>query len=100
MQTGTLTSEGLEICGVVPVGDGEFSELVPVEQPMSLDEEVHVRRPVTSMLQEAMATCHDLFLMNGNLAGDPLDLEMFRATRWVRRIGCHKNCRALPTREC
>uniref|UniRef100_A0A8C4Q985 Cation-transporting ATPase n=1 Tax=Eptatretus burgeri TaxID=7764 RepID=A0A8C4Q985_EPTBU len=86
-KTGTLTSEGLEICGVVPVGDGEFSELVPVEQPMSLDQEVHVRKPVRSMLQEAMATCHDLFLMNGNLAGDPLDLEMFRATRWMMDEG-------------
>uniref|UniRef100_UPI00358EB84B polyamine-transporting ATPase 13A2-like isoform X2 n=1 Tax=Myxine glutinosa TaxID=7769 RepID=UPI00358EB84B len=86
-KTGTLTSEGLEICGVVPVEGGELSELVPVEKRMSLDQEVPVRRPVTSMLQEAMATCHDLFLMNGTLAGDPLDLEMLRATRWMMDEG-------------
>ena len=32
----------------------------------------------------AMATCHSLTMMEGELNGDPLDLKMFEATGWVR----------------
>lgn len=31
----------------------------------------------------AMATCHSLTMMAGELNGDPLDLKMFEATQWV-----------------
>lgn len=34
-------------------------------------------------LLEAMATCHSLIVIDGNLTGDPLDLKMFEATDWV-----------------
>ena len=35
-------------------------------------------------LIEAMATCHSLTIIEGQLMGDPLDLIMFNATNWVR----------------
>ena len=38
------------------------------------------RQPVVA----AMATCHSLTIIEGSLAGDPLDLKMFEATNWVR----------------
>lgn len=31
----------------------------------------------------AMATCHSLTRIGGELNGDPLDLKMFEATKWV-----------------
>ena len=31
----------------------------------------------------AMATCHSLTRINGVLSGDPLDMKMFAATKWV-----------------
>lgn len=31
----------------------------------------------------AMATCHTLTVIDGELTGDPLDLKMFEATDWV-----------------
>ena len=34
-------------------------------------------------LMAAMATCHSLTMIGGELNGDPLDLIMFNATNWV-----------------
>lgn len=31
----------------------------------------------------AMATCHSLTRIEGELTGDPLDMKMFEATEWV-----------------
>jgi len=43
-----------------------------------LDLDVH------SPLVIAMATCHSLTIIEGSIAGDPLDLKMFEAAGWVR----------------
>ena len=32
----------------------------------------------------AMATCHSIARIKGELSGDPLDLKMFLSTGWVR----------------
>lgn len=37
-----------------------------------------------SRLLAAMACCHSLMVIDGQLTGDPLDLKMFEATDWVR----------------
>ena len=34
----------------------------------------------------AMATCHSLTIINGEISGDPIDLKMFQASGWVRII--------------
>lgn len=34
----------------------------------------------------AMATCHSLTRIDGVLSGDPLDMKMFAATKWVSSI--------------
>jgi len=31
----------------------------------------------------AMATCHSLTIIEGSVAGDPLDVKMFEASGWV-----------------
>ena len=34
-------------------------------------------------LVAAMATCHSLTILEGEITGDPLDQKMFEATNWV-----------------
>lgn len=31
-----------------------------------------------------MATCHSLTVIDGEIRGDPLDLQMFQSIKWVR----------------
>ncbi len=38
--------------------------------------------PKRAQLLEAMATCHSITRIHGDLAGDPLDLKMFEFTQW------------------
>ncbi|XP_032802753.2 polyamine-transporting ATPase 13A3 isoform X2 [Petromyzon marinus] len=73
-KTGTLTEDGLDMWGVIPVENNVFS---PVCTEMSHPELVH------TPLLAAMATCHSLTRIDGQLTGDPLDLNMFNATGWV-----------------
>ncbi|PAA81636.1 hypothetical protein BOX15_Mlig034017g3, partial [Macrostomum lignano] len=72
-KTGTLTEDGLDLWGVVPVEERRFQS--PNPEPHSL--------PSPSPLLEAMAVCHTLTRIRGELSGDPLDLKMFQGTRWV-----------------
>ena len=35
------------------------------------------------MLNESMACCHSITYVNGQLAGDPLEIQMFESTEWL-----------------
>jgi cation-transporting ATPase 13A3/4/5 len=72
-----LTEEGLDLWGVLPSEDSKFY-VEPVRDPVVL--------PVESPIIAAMATCHSLTLIDGELTGDPLDIKMFEATQWVMEI--------------
>lgn len=41
---------------------------------------------VQSPLIQAMATCHSLTRIDGQITGDPLDLVMFNSIDWVYNI--------------
>ncbi|XP_042231974.1 polyamine-transporting ATPase 13A3-like isoform X3 [Homarus americanus] len=71
-KTGTLTEDGLEVWGVVEVEGSHMG--TPVMDVSSVQH--------TSHLVAAMATCHSLTYLNGQLTGDPLDVKMFEATKW------------------
>ena len=71
-QTGTLTEDGLDLWGVVPLQDQHFLPAVQNVTELS-------RGPFLA----AMATCHSLTKIDGELVGDPLDMKMFEATNWV-----------------
>ena len=73
LQTGTLTEDGLDFKGIVPVEQGRFEQMLDTAATMD-----------RGSLLLTMATCHSLTLINGELSGDPLDLIMFRATGWVK----------------
>lgn len=71
-KTGTLTEDGLDLLGVVPMEFGRFGSLTRDSSNIA-----------NSRLLAAMATCHSLTVIDGQLTGDPLDLKMFEATDWI-----------------
>ncbi|XP_064384739.1 polyamine-transporting ATPase 13A3-like isoform X2 [Halichondria panicea] len=71
-KTGTLTEDSLDMAGVRPAHHGMFSCLI--EDPCTL---------TPGPLLHAMATCHSLSMIRGQLSGDPIDLRMFGAIGWV-----------------
>ena len=58
---------------IIFVFNDSFKPLVPFGSSLS-------RGPLLA----AMATCHSLTVIDGELTGDPLDLKMFESTDWVR----------------
>ncbi|XP_062871022.1 cation-transporting ATPase 13A2 [Trichomycterus rosablanca] len=72
-KTGTLTEEGLDVWGVKEVStDREgFDELVP---------DPHLLPPGPMLY--ALASCHSVGLLGGQLIGDPLELKMIESTGW------------------
>ncbi|NWY68292.1 AT132 ATPase, partial [Erithacus rubecula] len=70
-KTGTLTHEGLDVWGVVPLQQRRF--LPMVHEP---------RRLPAGALLYALATCHAVSPLRGQLVGDPVDLKMLESTGW------------------
>ncbi|TRM69338.1 hypothetical protein BD626DRAFT_390522 [Schizophyllum amplum] len=79
-KTGTLTEDGLDILGVRGQERGvqRFGELLedPVDIPIPLGKE-------KSSFLHALATCHSLKVIDGEVLGDPLDAKMFAFTGWT-----------------
>ncbi|XP_052745334.1 polyamine-transporting ATPase 13A3 isoform X1 [Bicyclus anynana] len=75
-KTGTLTEDGLDMWGVVAVSSAVAPPILgrPQRDPRQMND-LHD-------LKIGMACCHSLTLLNGELAGDPLDLKMFESTGW------------------
>ncbi|TKY89717.1 hypothetical protein EX895_001502 [Sporisorium graminicola] len=74
-KTGTLTEEGLDVMGIRMVKDGKFTDLVQHEQM-----EEAKRDDAKLGLIEAMATAHDLNLLDGEPIGEPLEVKMLEWT--------------------
>ncbi|XP_040205474.1 probable cation-transporting ATPase 13A5 isoform X2 [Rana temporaria] len=94
-KTGTLTEDGLDLWGIVRSAKGCFQEVFPVTSGCTL--------PWNTMTG-AMAGCHSLILMDGEVHGDPLDIKMFEGTGW--ELNEHKednksklNAMVTPGRE-
>ena len=81
-KTGTLTEDGLDLKCVLPV--------IATKVSATGDSLVHFTSSIQdvnefgkkSQLLEAMATCHSITRIHGDLAGDPLDCKMFEFTKW------------------
>jgi cation-transporting ATPase 13A2 len=81
-KTGTLTEDGLDILGVRSLDrlEHRFGELI---------DNVHdlpTARDRASFLH-ALATCHSLKMIEGDVLGDPLDVKMFEFTKWTLEEG-------------
>ncbi|XP_053853383.1 polyamine-transporting ATPase 13A2 isoform X7 [Vidua macroura] len=70
-KTGTLTQEGLDVWGVVPLEQQRFLPIV--HEPRCL--------PAGALLY-ALATCHAVSPLQGQLIGDPVDIKMLESTGW------------------
>ena len=79
LQTGTLTEGDLDLAGVCETREAQFQE--NVTDPHSL--------PSDSLLVQAMASCHSLVKIEGDLTGYPMDIKLFEAINWVRLPGDH-----------
>ncbi|XP_071449329.1 polyamine-transporting ATPase 13A3-like [Hetaerina americana] len=83
-KTGTLTEDGLNMWGVIPVKDKEMQSPI-TEFPLSGKSS----DKGTNMIEEnehflvAMASCHSLTYLDRNLIGDPLDIKMYESTGWI-----------------
>ncbi|KAJ2860082.1 hypothetical protein GGH94_005726, partial [Coemansia aciculifera] len=74
-KTGTLTKEGLEFLAVQPV--------VPSQpQPVFGADETDITR-LLDVAQLGFASCHAVATVDGQLIGNPVDVEQFRATGWT-----------------
>ncbi len=76
-KTGTLTEEGLDVLGIRTVRGGKFTDLVQHGDQTSRDS-----GEGELTLVEAMATAHDLNLLDGEPIGEPLEVKMLE---WTRR---------------
>ncbi|WFD44339.1 hypothetical protein MPSI1_003006 [Malassezia psittaci] len=89
-KTGTLTEDGLDVLGTRTIApDMQFSELYETNDAMvshefhSLSTTQSTDDAVPSLtLLYALATCHSLKVVNGEVIGDPLDIKMFDFTQW------------------
>ncbi|XP_059062171.1 polyamine-transporting ATPase 13A3-like [Achroia grisella] len=73
-KTGTLTEDGLDFYSVIPAQSNDKFGTCVVDVNLL---------PVKSPMMQALASCHSLTSIQGQLKGDPLDLKMFEFTQWV-----------------
>lgn len=81
-KTGTLTEDGLDVLGVrgLERNMNQFGELLEDIHDLPLARE-------KAMFLHALASCHSLKMVNGEVIGDPLDVKMFEFTRWTLEEG-------------
>lgn len=81
-KTGTLTEDGLDILGIRALERSvhRFGELLEDARDMPAS------REKASFLY-ALATCHSLKKVDGEIIGDPLDVKMFEFTKWTLEEG-------------
>ncbi|THH06605.1 hypothetical protein EW145_g3970 [Phellinidium pouzarii] len=78
-KTGTLTEDGLDILGIrgLERNAHRFGELIDDIHDLPSD-----AGSGKALFLQALATCHMLQVVNGEVLGDPLDVKMFNFTQW------------------
>lgn len=84
-KTGTLTEDGLDVLGVRTI-DREESRFSELHADIGDIPGAGGRNGKTPLLY-ALATCHALRLIDGEVIGDPLDIKMFQYTGWTLEEG-------------
>ncbi|RKP33686.1 hypothetical protein BJ085DRAFT_22433, partial [Dimargaris cristalligena] len=86
-KTGTLTEDGLDVLGVQFV-DRNQGQLVDLCSSVGSLNRPSAGTQQTAMgLLHAMATCHSLKVVDGDVIGDPIDIKMFEFTSWTIEEG-------------
>lgn len=83
-KTGTLTEDGLDILGIRSLDrtGSQFGELISEVNDLPLGSGAG-----KASFLYALATCHSLKVVDGEVIGDPLDAKMFEFTRWTLEEG-------------
>ncbi|KDN36320.1 hypothetical protein K437DRAFT_276836 [Tilletiaria anomala UBC 951] len=97
-KTGTLTADGLDVLGTrtIDLRGKRFSELHETVEEMPVNtgapkEDTDARK---LPLLYALATCHSLKVVDGEVIGDPLDVKMFEYTGWTLDEGKDRMAKA------
>lgn len=96
-KTGTLTADGLDVLGTrtVDLKAGRFSELHETVDEMPVGVGTKSDTDARKMpLLYALATCHSLKVVDGEVIGDPLDVKMFEYTGWTLDEGKERSAKA------
>ncbi|CDU25369.1 related to YPK9-vacuolar protein with a possible role in sequestering heavy metals [Sporisorium scitamineum] len=96
-KTGTLTAEGLDVLGTrtIDLKAGRFSELHETVDEMPVGAGAKNDADARKMpLLYALATCHSLKVVDGEVIGDPLDVKMFEYTGWTLDEGKDRSAKA------
>ncbi|CAO3638867.1 unnamed protein product [Cunninghamella echinulata] len=82
-KTGTLTKEGLEFYGVHPVkGSDNIVDNHANKVEPTFDEHIEQVEQIPRLCQIALASCHAVTTLNGQFIGNPVDIEMFKSSKW------------------
>ncbi|DAZ97714.1 TPA: hypothetical protein N0F65_009613 [Lagenidium giganteum] len=74
-KTGTITKQGLDYRGCVPVAAGA--------QPTFTDEfNDMTSSSLSQVMKYALASCHAVGSLNGELVGNEVEVKMFKSTQW------------------
>ncbi|SPO29335.1 related to YPK9 - vacuolar protein with a possible role in sequestering heavy metals [Ustilago trichophora] len=96
-KTGTLTADGLDVLGTrtIDLKAGRFSELHETVDEMPVGAGAKNDADARKMpLLYALATCHSLKVVDGEVIGDPLDVKMFEYTGWTLDEGKERSAKA------
>ncbi|CAD6973738.1 unnamed protein product [Tilletia controversa] len=97
-KTGTLTADGLDVLGArtIDLRTQRFRELHETVDEMPVDGAATRNDPEARKLPllYALATCHSLKIVDGEVIGDPLDIKMFEFTGWTLDEGQDRSARA------
>lgn len=95
-KTGTLTADGLDVLGSRTVDSRahRFSELHESVNEMPVSNKSSDAESKKLPLLHALATCHSLKVVDGEVIGDPLDVKMFEYTGWTLDEGKDASAKA------
>jgi len=89
-KTGTLTEDGLSVHSFKIRSERHFHKKISGKKGVLTDVDcftdkntyLKMKDDITVKYVECMASWHQVALLNGQWFGDPLDIEMFKATKW------------------
>ncbi|KAI9276272.1 hypothetical protein BY458DRAFT_472850 [Sporodiniella umbellata] len=82
-KTGTLTKEGLEFYGVKPINNVDaIVQQRKENQTPGFDRHISTVEEMPRLMQMGLASCHAVTTLNGQFIGNPVDIEMFRSSKW------------------
>lgn len=70
-KTGTLTKDGLDYLGCQPAQHSKFQDVAPANATLKPE------------MEYALASCHALGALEGELVGNQVEMKMFNATGWT-----------------